>query len=292
MKHPLIMHVNYCEQGQTLEEMCRKAVIWGFDGIEFRRSRSKVEETPEQYLDELAAAVKKAGLKHALFGGPGTDLMANDPVRREKEIADATRFYRLAAERVKLTVCNTTTGSLMNPDKNVSYTYNTYHKHGSFVATPAHWQAAIDGFKTLGKLAEELGFKFAFETHMGYLHDYPLVTKDLVDRIDSPAVGVNLDYGNAVYMPDNLPMAETIKKISSSLFYVHLKNSMPLPDGGRLATGLADGEINHREYLRLLKEVGYSGPICIEAPRAGDRECFAQQDVVYLKKLLHEMDWR
>ena len=37
MEWPIIMHVNYCEQGQTIEEICEKAVKWGFDGVEFRR---------------------------------------------------------------------------------------------------------------------------------------------------------------------------------------------------------------------------------------------------------------
>lgn len=44
MTMPVIMHVNYCEQGQTLEEICRKAVGWGFDGVEFRRKRSDGQE--------------------------------------------------------------------------------------------------------------------------------------------------------------------------------------------------------------------------------------------------------
>ena len=57
-----------------------------------------------------------------------------------------------------------------------------------------------------------------------------------------------------------------------------------------MATGLADGAINHREYLRLLRQHGFSGPICIEAPRAGDREWFAQQDIAYLKALLGDLD--
>lgn len=297
MKLPLIMHVNYCEQGQTLEEMCKKAVDWGFDGIEFRRQRydqnwKLIQEDPKIYLDTIVAGAKKAGLKHVLFGGPGVDLMAGDPAKREKEIENAINFFRLAAKRVKLTVCNTMTGELKNPDKNIPYTYNTYNKHGSFVATQTQWQAAVDGFKKLGKMAEELGFKFAFETHMGYLHDYPLVAKDLVDRIDSPAVGVNLDYGNAFEMPDNPPLADTIKKIANRIYYVHLKNAVSLPNGGYLATGLADGEINHREYLKLLMEIGYTGPVCVEAPRSGDREWFAQGDAVYIRKLMQELGWR
>ncbi len=30
------MHINYCEQGQTIPEICEKAASWGFSGVEFR----------------------------------------------------------------------------------------------------------------------------------------------------------------------------------------------------------------------------------------------------------------
>lgn len=291
MHAPLIMHVNYCEQGQTLEEMCKKAVDWGFDGIEFRRQRydqnwKLIQEDPEIYLDTLVAGAKKAGLKHVLFGGPGANLMDGDPAKREKEIENTINFFRLAAKRVKFAVCNTMTGTLI--DKKIPYSYQNYAEHGSALATKEQWQWAVEGFKKLGKFAEEMGFKFAFETHMGYLHDYPLVAKDLVDRIDSPAVGVNLDYGNAFELANNPSLAETIRKIASRIFYVHLKNAVKLQGGGWLATSLAEGEINHREYLKLLQEIGYSGPICVEAPRSGDREWFAQADAAYIRKLMKE----
>jgi sugar phosphate isomerase/epimerase len=288
MKNPLIMHVNYCEQGQTIDEMCRKAVKWGFDGIEFRRMRSSIKETPEQYLEAIASAVQKSGLRLVLFGGPGIDLMTGDAAQREKNISAAMDFYRLAAGRVHLTVCNTMTGQLIN--KNIAYSYRTFAEHGSAMATPQQWQQAVEGFKTLGRLAGELGFKFAFETHMGYLHDYPLVAGDLVDRIASPAVGVNLDYGNAFLMANNPPLAETIRKLGKRIFYVHLKNAVHLSESGWLATALAEGAINHREYLKLLVEIGYAGPICIEAPRPGDREWFAREDADYIRQLMHELD--
>ena len=42
MKLPLIMHINCCEQGQTIDDACRKCAELGFDGIEFRRKRSRV----------------------------------------------------------------------------------------------------------------------------------------------------------------------------------------------------------------------------------------------------------
>ena len=49
------------------------------------------------------------------------------------------------------------------------------------------------------------------------------------------------------------------------------------------------GEINHRAYLEKLRDVGYTGPIGIEAPRLGDRLWFAKCDLAYVKELMEEI---
>ncbi len=287
MKNPIIMHVNYCEQGQTIDEMCRKAVSWGFDGIEFRRKSAALKyDSQEKYLDAIAEAKEKSGLKYVLFGSPTADMVLPDPDARKKEIEGAIEFFGSALKRFPLTVVNALAGGLT--DK--SFPYGEYHKHGSFCATEAQWQQHVEGFKVLGKFAEEHNFKFAFETHMGYLHDIPQSAKKLTDMIGSSAVGVNLDYGNAVYFPKDciLSLADTIKLLGKAMFYLHLKNSVATPgtDNKRLPTSLAEGEINHREYIKLVKESGFEGPICIEAPRPGDREHFAQEDLKYTKSVI------
>ena len=107
--------------------------------------------------------------------------------------------------------------------------------------------------------------------------------------LDNPAVGANLDFGNIVYLQDTLTIEDTVSILGKNLYYVHLKNSYKLKDGSRFATNLADGTINHREYLKVLDKYGYKGFLCIEAPRAGDREWFAQQDIAYLKTLMDEL---
>ena len=284
MNFPIIMHINYCEQGQSLSEICQKAVDWGFDGVEFRRKRHGVEEGVEEYLDTLADSVEKSGLRHVLFGGPGPDLMQPDAEKRRKEVETIRDFFRLAAERFRLTVCNTMTGPLHNPDPQVSY--SDYDKNGSAVATDDHRQWAAEGFRELGAMAEKMGFRFAFEVHMCYLHDLPESTRKLVDEIGSPAVGANLDYGNVVYFEEPPALAEAIGILGDKLYYVHLKNSTATKAGDRIPTALADGQINHREYISLLIRHGYEGPICVEAPRPGDREWFARQDLAYIQSVL------
>jgi len=288
MSVPIIMHVNYCEQGQTILEICEKAVSWGFDGVEFRRKRSGVNETTVEYLDSIAAGVKKSGLQYVLFGSPGPNLNIDDKNARDAEIQSAIEFFQLASQRFKLTVNNTFTGSLM--DRTPGVPGSDYDRHGSFVATEDQWQWASE-FKKLGKAANEMGFRFAFETHMNYIHDIPSAAKKLVDMIDEPSVGVNLDYGNAVYFKNNPDIVSTIKAMGDKLYYVHLKNSITLSDGKKLPTALGDGEINHRIYLKTLMECGYTGPLCIEAPRAGDREWYAKVDLAYIKSVMKDIGW-
>lgn len=288
MSLPVIMHINYMEQGQCLDEICRKAVDWGFDGVEFRSRRTGVDETQEEYLDSLSKAVRESGLKYVIFGTIGPEFMTDDKAKRDQELKRLISFFDMASERFKLTVCNTFSGLMLNND----LPYGEYDKQGSHASADDNWKWAAEGFKVLGDYAEKKGFKLAFETHMCYIHDLPESAKKLVDMIDKSSVGVNLDYGNTVYFKNiKIPsIEEAIDTIGDKLFYVHMKNTYGLPDGNRIPCGLGDGTINHRAYIKKLKNIGYKGPIAIEGPRDGDRENFAQQDMAYVKKLLKEID--
>lgn len=287
MTWPIVMHINYCEQGQSLDEACGKAVAWGYDGIEFRSGNIREEEPAERYLDRVERAVRRSGLQHVMFGSPGPNLSAGDAETKAGEAARQIRFYELAAERFPLTVCNAVSGTLLNPVSSVPY--QQYEMHGSFTATSDQWTWAVEGFRAIGAAAERLGFKLAFETHMCYLHDLPEATAKLVDRIGHAAVGVNLDYGNYVYFANPASIQDTVAGLGSRLYYVHLKNSVALPGGGRMATALSEGEINHRHYLQALKQHRYEGPICLEAPRSGDREWYARQDIAYIRELMKDI---
>jgi len=288
MTPALIMHVNYCEQGQSLDDICRKASDWGFDGVEFRRKRIGIEESPEAYLDALAKAVARSGLRQVSFGWPTLEVMTPDAAKREAEVESAARFYESAAQRFRLAVCDAFTGRLVNPDSSVPAT--DYQRHGSGCATKEHWHWAVSGFQALAARTQPRGVRFAFETHMHYLHDLPATAKRLVEAIGAPNVGINLDYANTLLFPNPPSPRAAIEACGDRLFLVHLKNLIVLTGADHLRVGLADGQINHREFLRLLQDCGYAGPLCLGAPRPGDREWFAQQDLPYLKSLLKEME--
>ena len=290
MNNPIIMHVNYCEQGQTIEEMCKKAVKWGFDGIEFRAKRNGVEETREDYIDEVAKAQKVSGLKYVLFSLNMVNVM--DPCAEKRKAAedDAIDFMKKAAAKIKCTTFNAFAGGLFTEDDKLRENWS--NNGGNGAARGCHWRWATESYKRIGAEAEKLGIKIAFETHMNYLHDTPANAYALCEMINCDAVGLLLDYGNAVYFRNNPSLKDTILSVKDKIYDTHLKNSIKLSADpqDRMPTALGGGEINHREYIKLLKQIGYTGPITIEAPRPGDREAYAVEDLAYIKKVIEEVE--
>lgn len=291
--NPVIMHINYGEMTydsygkRTIDQICRLGAELGFDGIEFRGKPPKelAHLSFREYAQQIADGKKKYGLNTIMFGIGLAKCTDPDPTVRAQNIAEAVEKAQIANDLCGTTVCNCF-------GANVRSTIATapggaYEFHGSAAATPEQWALTVESFQEFGSKVLPLGIKFGFETHMNYIHDLPAPTKKLVDLIDCPAIGVNMDYGNTAYFPAAIrpSVTETIDIYGDKLFYLHLKNSSPVP-GGRIATSLGDGEINHRVYMEKLMETGFTGPIGIEAPRGGDRIWFAQQDLAYFKAVM------
>ncbi|MBI3947228.1 MAG: sugar phosphate isomerase/epimerase [Armatimonadetes bacterium] len=275
MRPPLIMHINYCQKGEAVRDVCRSAVARGFDGVEFPHAPvGGVPCAPEEYLDSIAREQKASGLRLVLFG-VHVRFLFPDPAQRAAAIRETATFLQLAAERLDVVLCNTAaSGPLLQP---------------SATASDDLFRIYAEGYQRLGDVAAELGLRIAFEVHPGFPHDLPEPTMRLVELVDRPNVGVNLDYGNIVYMERAPSLEDSIRIVAGKLTYVHVKNSIGIPGGSRFQVGLPDGDINHRAYLRLLRQAGYAGPFGLEFPRGGDREWHARRDIRYLKSVLSDL---
>lgn len=292
--NPIIMHINFIEPEATylkegfIDRACSVAAEIGYDGVEFR-GKVPVQLgniTFEEYAGRIAKAKEKYGLAEILFR---FDLPECDEeeVTRISAISEIIRKVEVAKNICGTKLCNTTGKKYAS--KITAAPVDAHQFHGSAVAEAEQWKLTAESYSQVGKALEKIGVKFAFETHMGYIHDLPAESKKLVDMIGSPAIGINMDYGNTVYFPEPPSAEETIDIYGEKLFYVHLKNSRTVPgDYRRIPTALSDGEINHRTYLSKLLSSGFSGFIGIEAPRGGDRVAFAKEDFCYLKSLLKQ----
>lgn len=289
----IIMHINYGEVTydsfgrNSIEDIVKVAVNIGFDGIEFRGNLPKELShiCYEAYIDEIGRCKDKYGLKTVIMSARLDDTLTKVKEDWQKEIDEAVKRAEYANRICGTTLFNATSKVIKSPDATTPA--DAYEFHGSKAATEREWDDVVEVFKNVGKKVDNLGLKFAFETHMNYIHDIPEATKKLVDLIDADSIGINMDFGNTVYFPNHLGLEETIDLYGDKLFYTHFKNSAAVPGiNKRISTSLSEGEINHRAYIIKLKETNFDGPVCIEAPRDGDRVWFAKQDFDYIKSIL------
>ena len=287
-----IMHINYAEVASnfygsnTVDSICRMAADIGFDGIEFRGTSPKhLADRPfADYVAQIAEAKKKYNLSNILFGLSIENIVSEDKELRVAGVQKALEKAQIFQDLCGTTLCNTYAVMVRDPTAGI----RDFARHGSAIATQEHWDMVVESYQLLAKGIEPMGMRFAFETHANYIHDLPASSKKLVDLIDSPNVGINMDYGNTVYFAGCPSVEETIDIYGDKLFYTHLKNSVAAA-GDRSPTALSEGAINHRAYLKKLKDVGFAGPIAIEAPRPGDRFWFAKQDYAYYKAVVSSL---
>jgi sugar phosphate isomerase/epimerase len=279
----LIMHVNYYESGYDLSVLFDKAKFYGYDGVELRGF--KPEFSTADYIKKIKTEWERTGLDTVIMACPcNLNLPAAD--ERAAEIEKCADMLRQAAG-IGVNLCNAMAGPMIAEGVH----YSEFHRHGSGLASWEQWAWAVEGYQQLGAVSSEIGMKLAFETHNGYIHDLAKPTAELLRRIDSPAVGANIDMGNIVLNCQGEGVVEACEILGERIYYIHLKNIFKPSTGGYVVCGLADGVIDNRVFMQTLQAQGYSAPICIEAPRQGDRDYFAKSDIAYLKSILADLKW-
>lgn len=272
---PVYMHINYFEADYSLDEAFARAKEIGFDGIELR-DRDRSGQIPlSEYLDHSASLSREHQMP--VIYGCRLDTTNPSESQRESSLADFLSVIRFAAEQGSFLV-NAFTGVL---------------PAHSDTSNPSVWDTFLpDALRMLRKGVTEaagLGVTVCLETHFGYLHDIAKNSLRLVEAVNSPSPFINLDYSNIYLSPRGESMKESFDLLGRHIRYVHLKNTMKprrSTDGSFYMTPLADGDVNHRVFIKRLRDIDYTGPICMENTMRGDKYPIAVRDLAYLKSLL------
>ncbi len=287
MNNPIIMHINYCEQGQTLPEIFEVASSIGYDGVEFRRYKPGYANGQKDYLEKIAALKAQYSLPFTFFGGPDLLTAGEDTEKQKESLEGYLNFLSIASELDLLSTVNLMACRAVDP----LVKQDLFHcdAHGYTVRNERDFENTV---LVCRQIADSFpSVRFAFETHMFYVHDTAKSARILVDAIDRDNFGINLDYGNALFYANTEPLPEAIRIAGEKLFYTHLKSYQPYGNapGQLIPTSLKDGCVNHRQYMRLLKEMNFTGPIGVEAPRPGDRQTFAKEDFDYIRPIIRSL---
>lgn len=168
------------------------------------------------------------------------------------------------------------------------------------------FETRVDRFVTCMKQVlgntRESGVQLGIENH-GIQGNDPAFLKNVITRVGDPRLGVNMDTGNFYWA--GLPLEEVyrvLEDIAPFTKHTHVKN-IAYPEAERqrrrepgweykrYVSPIADGDIDHRRVVSILRAAGYDGPLTIEDEclhkydEAGRRETI-RQDVASLTGLV------
>ena len=300
----------------TLEEVCKKAVAFGYDGLELAcwGDHMEVDKADQTYCDAKLALLKKYNLK--LFSISthlvGQAVCDNPDIRHKGMLSDAIWGdgqpegirQRAAAEIIKtgevakrlgLKVVNGFTGS------------SIWHLIYSFPAVSQEMiQAGYDDFAKrwipILDAYQKMGVKYALEVHPTEIaFDIETARKALKAVNNHPAFGFNFDPSHFGYQ--GVDYTKFIYVFAERIFHVHMKdvswNEHPGTSGvfgGHLDFGdsrrywnfrsVGRGSINFENIIRALNDIGYNGPLSVEWEDSGmDREMGAAESCAFVKKI-------
>lgn len=231
-----------CLLGLNLEEALRGTADAGYTAIEFacrepHVSLDEFRKEPSAY----AGLIEAAGLTVAVLSLYNE---FTDPARLDDQINAAATFIRSApvfrAKTVKLTP-----GPPASAD-----------------ATDEHWRCLERAMAELAPVADEVGARLAFETHMRELTDTLASSKRLLELAPSDVIGLTVDFSNLAFAGDEVH--EVFSDLSSRMYHTHIKNGFIDEEGGwhfqRLDEGLTDNAV----IVKRLRENGYEGYLSVE----------------------------
>ena len=151
-------------------------------------------------------------------------------------------------------------------------------------ATPQQWEAAISGLQHICDMALPHGVRFALECHTGSLMEDSPNTLRLLEGVDRPNLGVNLQ----LPLKDGRePITQSIEQLGRYTWHMHAHNYRSIRNLGDMCP-LEQGVMDYVDILTRLSACGFAGYVSIEHPNHnGTRDPWeiAAIEAEYLQRL-------
>lgn len=118
----------------------------------------------------------------------------------------------------------------------------------------------VEGMLPCIEYAEKRGIKIAVENH-GEFGAKLEVMLEILEKINSPILGITLDTASYVYY--KVDLIDAIEKLGDRIFHTHLKDFI-LVNGEYNVKPVGEGDLNFPAIITKLKEINYKGEHCIE----------------------------
>jgi sugar phosphate isomerase/epimerase len=159
---------------------------------------------------------------------------------------------------------------------------------GGPLAPGQSWSAGLKLFvemlKPVVAHAEKEGVLLLIEPEPGLLVETADQFLELMQHVDSPAVGLNFDVGHAYCVGDD--PATTIPRVAKYIRHFHLEDIAATRVHHHLVPG--EGAIDFAATFRAIRQIGYDGWVTVELyPYVDDPDAAARTALERVQKVLH-----
>ena len=227
--------------GHTMKDAFRCIAMAGYDGIELSAIDGMSEHLVLDRWEELVPEIRDLSDKYAL------ELLAMEQPLRDPDVMD--RACR-AASVLGISVVNCGPGGTSDDEDSL--------------------KASIVSLSEMAKIGEEHGVTVCVKAHVGAsIYNSP-TTLRVMEAIQSPAFGIDMDPSH-IYRAGENP-AEAIAAVMSRVKHVHIRDCKGMQSGPGNPEDQANGrgDIDLLGFVRVLHEHGYDGALNLEVIGAKD----------------------
>lgn len=238
-------------------------------------------------LEEFKTVLREVGLTVPAVSTARKSII--DPERGDEILAYCHRVIDAAAALGARSACFGLFGPLTEAQKQVLWFWTVDGLKNP--DDPAVRQKAVQGFRELGRHADEVGVDIALEMYEDTYIGTAESAVRFVQDIDHPSVGLNPDLGNLIRLHRPIePWARMVELTAPLTKYWHVKNyqRMEDPERGLILTApapLETGLINYRLATALAIKNGFRGAFGCEH-YGGDGLSTSATNRAYLRRIL------
>jgi len=225
--------------------------------------------------DAMPAAAKAAGFRMSgsMLGFPGEDYTTPQTIEKTGGFGDpATRPERI--ESFKWGLARTKALGLRD-----------IMLHAGFIpeAGDPGRKPFLDTLGMVAELARQAGVTVAFETGQ----ESSALLRRTLDDLKNPNLMVNFDPANMLLYDKDDPL-KAVELLAPDIRSVHVKDANRPKTKGVWGdeVPLGRGQTNTKEFVKVLKKVGYRGPLCIEREVGNQEERY--RDIEYGVRFLRQ----
>ncbi|MGQ9731685.1 MAG: sugar phosphate isomerase/epimerase family protein [Candidatus Zipacnadales bacterium] len=264
-------------------DLCRCLAEIGYRGVEYTLAHFD----PRSHSDDEIAAAIQAATESGLTVSEVVvqqDYVTRDEVAREDRITHTIECIEAAARHGVRTLNLFTGPAPWDPHA---------PRLGKDLNEGEAWELVFDAFDQLVPVAEAKGVQLAVEAVFGMIvRDY-YTTLPLMDRYDSPYLGLNFDPSHYELYDNDIPYA--VQQWRERIFHVHLKDCVGVPGGlpgeSFIFPLLGEGTIDWAAFFRALDDIGYDGYLSVEFEAFNYYRTVLKNDPVRAAQLSMEQGW-